>query len=62
MDIIEKALDSHAKKYETHEKDLAKEKQVLPSVGPGLNKATKYVKKKNFAKTLKNIIIIVTLW
>ena len=23
MDILERALDSHAKKYETHEKELA---------------------------------------
>lgn len=59
MDLIEKALDSHAKKYETHEKELAKEKEVLPAIQIGLNKQTKFVKKKHLAKTLKNIIIIV---
>jgi hypothetical protein len=32
MDMIEKALDSHAKKYETHENELAKEKEMLPKM------------------------------
>lgn len=30
--MIERALDSHAKKYETHEKDLAKEREILPQL------------------------------
>lgn len=32
MDILERALDSHAKKYETHEKELAQEREILPSL------------------------------
>lgn len=44
--MIEKALDSHAKKYETHENELAKEKEMLPKMNQNINKENKFVKRK----------------
>lgn len=44
--MIEKALDSHAKKYETHENELAKEKEALPKMSSVVNREAKFVKRK----------------